>query len=489
MSIPLNDLSENSTNSVELELYIDKYFQDLYDFFHNQNRVDLYEYRDEIKHYIKSSHKVIVSLNIEKSINSDFIALFIEVCAKLHLLVEFSIFYDHLSKTGYKIGKRLESMALYCKNIKKFDDYSNRVFQILDFLNEAYVDEDEDSVSLTITFIDFYLKVVYDFGEYNKENVFKLKESIQNYYVEKNFTFLDDDFVDIVFSISLNNYNKACTEIELILNNYLITNNRITCQFDDVQIEVGNYSEELQKIENPDFDNILQISYDYIRTNVQNERELHGSLNRGTKIIDSEIELFQYIKSFGVMHKRKLYDSYDQVIHLLNNETINVIDWGCGQALATSILIDYIQENELAINLQQIILIEPSDIALSRGLLHINILEKNQPQIRAVNKDIDCLVNNDLIIDNGLTTLHLFSNILDVEYFKLDKQFLEKISTTQTNQNYFICVSPNINDKRNARIDLFYKYFHDHFNTILLSSRNNNIGHYSRYEKIFKVNL
>ena len=189
------------------------------------------------------------------------------------------------------------------------------------------------------------------------------------------------------------------------------------------------------------------------------------------------------------MHKAKLYSSFNKVISQLNNETINIIDWGCGQALATSLLIDYIKEKSLNIDISNIILIEPSSLALSRGLLHISVLKENKIDIKAVNKDIDSLTSSDLVIHNQNITLHLFSNILDVEFFKLNKDFLDKISSSQKGLNYFICVSPNINDKRNARLDLFYRYFKDNFKTKLISNRDEPIGNYQRYEKIFKCDF
>jgi len=60
------------------------------------------------------------------------------------------------------------------------------------------------------------------------------------------------------------------------------------------------------------------------------------------------------------MTQTKLYSSFDKVSHQLDNQTINIIDWGCGQALATSLLIDYIKEKKLNIKLSNITLIEPS---------------------------------------------------------------------------------------------------------------------------------
>ena len=94
-----------------------------------------------------------------------------------------------------------------------------------------------------------------------------------------------------------------------------------------------------------------------------------------------------------------------------------------------------------------------------------------------------------MILNNSNITLHLFSNILDVEFFRLDREFLEKISSSQKGLNYFICVSPNINDKRNARLDMFYRYFNANFETKLISDRDNSIRNYKRYEKVFKSNI
>ncbi|MDQ7046622.1 MAG: hypothetical protein Q9M39_03030 [Sulfurovum sp.] len=121
--------------------------------------------------------------------------------------------------------------------------------------------------------------------------------------------------------------------------------------------------------------------------------------------------------------------------------------------------------------------------------MHIDVLSDSKININAVNKDIDSLEEKGLKFYNDNITIHLFSNILDVEFFKLDKLFLEKISNSQKGLNYFICVSPNINDKRNTRLDMFYRYFDDNYETELVSARDSDIGNYKRYEKVFKTQI
>ena len=245
------------------------------------------------------------------------------------------------------------------------------------------------------------------------------------------------------------------------------------------------YSKDLRAKKNPSFDTIRELSVSYRKKYFSNV-EISYNLKRGTKILDKEAELYEYMLAYVKKHKAKLYESFDTIIHQLNNQTINIIDWGCGQAVATSVLIDYIKENKFNIDISNITLIEPSSLALSRGMLHIDVLKENEIEVKPINKDIDSLDESDLVINNTNTTLHLFSNILDMEAFKLDKLFLEKIFNSQNSLNYFVCISPNINDKANDRLDMFYRYFNDNFETDLISKRNDEIyTGCTRYEIIF----
>lgn len=482
----LNKLKNNSSTTLKLEKFINSNFQEIYDFFYNQTQVDLYPYKKEIKQYLRQAKKQITSLNCSTSkTNGDFIALIVETCEKLYLLMEFNLFYNYLSKCGYRLGNRLKATHYYCTGIKKFDDYYQRTPLILDLLESSYIEEGETREKLTVTFISFYLHILYDFGGNNKNGIIAFKRDMFNRLTESNF--LDKELINTIFNINIDDFKKAYNDTIRILNDYLYQNNLIICKLEDfIQIEVSEYSKKLHKLQNPTFKEIRAVSVEYIM-NIANSDSLHYQLNQGVTIIQEEKLLYKYIFSYGKMHKAKLYSSFDKVIHQLNNQTINIIDWGCGQALATSLLIDYIKEEKLNIKLSNIRLIEPSQLALSRGLLHIDILKENHIEVKALNKDIDCLEHSDLIIENSNITLHLFSNILDVEFFKLDKVFLEKVSSSQRGVNYFICVSPNINDKRNARLDMFYRYFNDNFNTELISDRDSNIGNYTRYEKVFKV--
>lgn len=259
--------------------------------------------------------------------------------------------------------------------------------------------------------------------------------------------------------------------------------------------ELGTYSNKLQKIKNPDFDKIRNISVKYKnRINRKKSDKIFDSLDKGIKILSRKRELYMYMNSYGKSHKVKLDSSYKKILNKMDNKTIDVIDWGCGQALATMTLVDYIKRNKLDIKINKVILIEPSTRSLERALLHVDILAKKKIKTIAINKDFDKLKSKDLKIKNSNTTLHIFSNVLDIQNFKIDKKFIKKVLSYHNKKNYFICVSPNINDGRNARLDKFYQHFKDKFKTKLISERKSNVPNnlgkdYTRYEKVFKCNL
>lgn len=481
----LNSLKENSGDITLLEEYINNNYQDLYDFFYNSNKDELSKDKDDIKQYIDSNYTNIRMLDNENNLNLDFIALLIDVCEKLDLLMEFKLLYQILDKSNYNIGNRLKSTSLYCMNINNYSDYDYCL--IIDSLEVAYIDEGDSKELLSATIIKFYLLLLEKY-KYKFIDTKELMNNLYEYYKSKNIPFFDTVIIEEIFSIDIIENTEAINEIKIIFNEYLYEKDILIDLTKLVIIEKSHYSDTLLALEDMTFDKIRAVSVDYVRENIENERDVHNGLNRGVKILDNEQELYQYIKSFSNKHKVKLNSSFEETIHHLENNTINIIDWGCGQALATSLLIDFIKDNQLSIKLSDIILIEPSKIALSRGLLHLDILKNNQDlNVKAINKDIDSLIEDDLIINNSNITLHLFSNILDITLFKLNIEFLQKISNSQNGLNYFICVSPNINDSRNSRIDLFYEYFNKNFNTNLISERNDSINGDARYEKIFKV--
>lgn len=472
-------------NDVWLDSFISSSYQEIFDFFANRSIGELLVHKQRIKSYISDSLLIFRQLDSSHISNLNFIALLAETCEKLNLYMEFKLLYQILQNNNYSIGKRLECSLLYI-NVQRFDDYYISYEKLLENLKVAFFEEGDSIELVTTAFVKYYLSALYNFGEFHGIKVIHLKNYMLDNCSMYEYEFLDLSLIVSLFDINEEQHYETCNLVIEALNSYILATNMSICSQTTVQIENSEYSQQIRLLEKPNFEKIRQISIDYIKS-IGNPDSLHQRLRRGTVIIDDMNLLYQYIASYSAMHKKKLYSSFDMVIKKLDNKTINVTDWGCGQALATTLLIDYISEKKLSIQIQNIILIEPSQIALSRGLLHIDVLQDKKSNIKSIVNEIDCVKKGDLMFNNQHITLHLFSNILDLESFQINSRFLKIISDSQQGLNYFICISPNINDKKNARIDIFYKYFQDSFATKLISSRNTDIGQFKRYEKIFSV--
>jgi hypothetical protein len=60
-------------------------------------------------------------------------------------------------------------------------------------------------------------------------------------------------------------------------------------------------------------------------------------INHGIDLLDSDEKLIQYLCSYGVMHKTKMYRAFDTIKDVnIFNKNCTIIDWGCGQAFLTS---------------------------------------------------------------------------------------------------------------------------------------------------------
>ena len=453
----LLDLSVNDLNKIKFD------FEDLF--------YDLLDYK-------------LVTYDNSEMINA-FLILLAEELEQANLIGAIKIIFEYLPESAVKY--RLQASMLYLRVNDLTTQYHNNFHHILELIleSEKYNGYRYRTIS---SILNYYLTAMSQFTRVNNSD---LANSFRNLFLnnELKYDVLNDRLIkDVLNKVTVVNYLDIIDSI-----NTQISANKIntgSCVIDkdilDIGIEVSEYSDKLYSINEPNFTKIKQVSFDYIKS-IGDPSELHARLNQGVTIIDDEQLLYKYIATYGAMHKAKLYESFESIIGNLNNITINIVDWGCGQALATLLLLEYIKEHSLQINIQNITLIEPSRLALSRGLLHIDVTKQQDHTVKAMNKDLDCIEQSDIEFNNDNIVLHLFSNILDVEFFKLDSTFLEKISKNIQSDNYFICVSPNINAKRNGRLDMFYKYFDENFNTELISARDTSIGKHKRYEKVFEV--
>jgi hypothetical protein len=185
------------------------------------------------------------------------------------------------------------------------------------------------------------------------------------------------------------------------------------------------------------------------------------NLDNGTKILNDESECIRYMALYGGHHFHKLYAAYSSTqFENIKDRHIEIFDWGCGQALATCALIDYLIEKNFNINVHSITLIEPSTVALQHGYNLVQQMFQNENSIdcllRLVNKNIDDLTSIDLVSEADSIKVHLFSNIIDVEAFDL-RRLYQLIAKSFQGKNRIICTSPY--NEGQHRLESFYNLF------------------------------
>ena len=216
-----------------------------------------------------------------------------------------------------------------------------------------------------------------------------------------------------------------------------------------------NYAYKLKYMDNPTFDKVRDLSVKfYLELPQALQDELFEALNRGVDILDSEPQMTAYLFAFGKMHQAKLNHALGKLPEeFLEQEEINIIDYGCGQALGTMCYADFLRENGYAQKVKTITLIEPSEICLKRAALHVSMFFP-EAEIKTVNKKFDDLTEDDIVCGEETPTLHILSNVLDVDDFDLDR-FAKLVNNRLNGYNLFVCSGPyfNYSDKDDRMID------------------------------------
>lgn len=217
------------------------------------------------------------------------------------------------------------------------------------------------------------------------------------------------------------------------------------------------YKEELVNIGEISFDNIRRVACNYVMTLSDRERDsLFDSLNHGVDLLDSDAQMKLYIYSFGKMHQAKIYRALQRLkSSTFTDDDIDVIDWGCGQGLATVCFFDFLKDKHLPNRVQNITLIEPSDAARERAEIHVKAYATKRQDVKCIGKYLDDVTKDD-IKSHSPVTFHFFSNILDISTINL-KLLAEKVGANVQGQHYVFCIGPM--NSGNRRLDRFYEYF------------------------------
>ena len=209
---------------------------------------------------------------------------------------------------------------------------------------------------------------------------------------------------------------------------------------------VMSYHERIQRVNPISFDAVIEAARVVLPDNVR--RAPWIGLEHGVIPLDSEQKLDQYLAAYGKMHVEKIRSCFG-ALETPDEDLrapVAVVDWGCGQALATCCFFDWLrEENNVGMGrISRVHLIEPSPMALNRAAINVAAYRREYDasfETTEIAKFINNVQQEDFRIDGINTTVHLFSNILDIESVDLD--FLANfIKHNFTGRQIFFCVGP-----------------------------------------------
>ncbi len=165
-----------------------------------------------------------------------------------------------------------------------------------------------------------------------------------------------------------------------------------------------------------------------------------------------------------------------------------IVDWGCGQGIATVLLREYFDDRLDISSICSVLLIEPSHLALSRAALHVGKSIGNLPIVQTIHAGFDALQSEDIENIPEVKKIHLLSNVLDVDQYKLS-HLIDVIKTSFSGENWFLCVSPYISGPRLERINAFVDAFTSAEGFELVKSIDKQSGDWTMTLRVFQVTL
>lgn len=218
---------------------------------------------------------------------------------------------------------------------------------------------------------------------------------------------------------------------------------------------MSTYSEELSRMNTFSMDDFIEVSCKLLAPEYR--RSPWEYVKHETNLLSSEQELFAYVAAYGEMHQNKCHAAFQNFKFDDLQTNFEVIDWACGQGVATITFCDMLKERDKLRLLRKITLIEPSLPALRRAKMNV---EKTHPQanVMVINKYLPGDGSHDELVGvdyHYSTVIHLFSNILDIESVNLIK--LAHIVAEGGNTHYIVCMGPM--NSGSYRIDQFCSIF------------------------------
>ncbi len=180
-------------------------------------------------------------------------------------------------------------------------------------------------------------------------------------------------------------------------------------------------------------------------------KKLKAALEHGLADLTSDDEMDMYLSLYGTIHKEKLQLAFNKIPYkkILSEDKISVIDYGCGQGIASMVLCDFLQSIVgHPYMISDFHLIEPSKVCIKRA---IGFLHDFNPDATIVYFNNPCEDIMEMAIrPKSDVVIHLFSNVIDMPDFPRET-VARKLNDMNDHYNIVVCVSPFYQENGRAK--------------------------------------
>lgn len=469
-------------STAELNHLISVNREEFADFFIHTDYTNLVEQRALIAE-LSTKREIIGNLDFASLINVAFVNNILTLAIILGDRFLFQIFYRLITVCAIDNSAIINAASKFLIGIADFNRFRFVLSEMMPLLRKAYLEESDDGRDVEFVLSSYFIQGIEDFGDFYGDGVNEIAKDIHMWCSKKDYCFLRTELTDFMLGVSLSEAQLAVKEIRDF---------RMRYQSRDAN-SPGKYkfSTHSSIVETKYWDVASRSPADLVSVNKRifadfhTKEDIYYSLHRGVRVLDSEEQLICYIAAYGDMHFSKL-DEAIKFLPVIGREH-SIFDWGCGQGLASFAYLHKRLKGKYSLMVQKVVLIDPSVIALQRASHYLSVFGV---ETQVVNSDFDH-IGSTTFSESGVS-LHLFSNILDVESFSL-KSFMKYLTSNFSGENYFLITSPYISDSKTARIDTFVSHFESMKEFKLIYSVNFKKGHWgknwSMVIRIFKVVL
>ncbi len=165
---------------------------------------------------------------------------------------------------------------------------------------------------------------------------------------------------------------------------------------------------------------------------------MHPELDHGKAILRSEEALNCYLAAYGTMHEVKMVNALKNLPGSALTGEYDVVDWGCGQGLASMCLLDVLETGCPGRMPRKITLVDASEVALARARLHVSLKAGRNADVRCIRASLS-FGSGDArpAAPASRVVVHLLSNIIDVP--GIDTASIAGSIFASGRENYVVC--------------------------------------------------